>query len=189
MGELNHLTVKHLSPDLPLAFELWQFAGRLYARPGVAEHLLHCQDQHGVWINDWLFAAWQAAKGNTLISAYRDRVHPRQQWRDEVIRPWRTWRRQLKSMQAAGSSGSHYQRVKAAELTLEWHDLAWLARHQDQLTASSGAESAQTQLTISIQRASDWSAGDAAAAALWLSSSADRLSAPGGGSSSDTSAD
>lgn len=160
-----------LLTDLTLDFELWRFAGALYASPGVAARLLDHQDRDGIWINDWLFAAWQAGKGNILQEDFRCRLDTHSDWRAQIIVPWRAWRRQAKE-QAQGATGQEaWQRLLRAELALEWHDQAWLTRQAHYLTEPANTQSLVNRLALSIQRASDWPDGASEAAAGWLSES------------------
>jgi len=109
---------------------LWPYAGRIYGQPGLAHHLLTCQDESGAWINDWLFALWQAGKGNILVPDYGVQLGDWQVWRAAILVPWRHWRHQLKHSETRQSG--LYQRAKDAELALEWHDqqrlCAWVSR-------------------------------------------------------------
>ncbi|MCH8552559.1 MAG: DUF2390 domain-containing protein [Natronospirillum sp.] len=160
-----------LLTDLTLDFELWRFAGTLYASPGVAARLLDHQDRDGIWINDWLFAAWQAGKGNILRKDFRGLVDTHNDWRTQVILPWRAWRKQVKE-QSQGLAGQEaYKRLLRAELALEWHDQAWLTRQYQHLTEPASALPLASRLALSIQRASDWPEDASGAAAAWLSDS------------------
>ncbi len=127
-----------LLPDIEVDFDFWQFAGRLYARPGVAARLLQHQDVDVIWINDWLFAAWQAAKGNILHADYRTLITSHTAWRQAVIVPWRAWRHQLRPGADTPTGYRLYHQVLQAELALEWHDQAWLWRQAGRLALHGG---------------------------------------------------
>lgn len=144
---------------------LWPYAGRIYGHPGLALHLLRCQDESGVWINDWLFALWQAGKGNILVPDYGVQLGDWQAWRTDILVPWRRWRRQLKGSEAEHSG--LYQRAKDAELALEWHDqqrlCAWVSRLV--VTDPDPHRRLEERLLLSLQRiavGSSWSLTDSA---------------------------
>lgn len=136
----------------------WAFAWQIYAQAGVAKHLLTRQERDQIWINDWLFALWQAHKGNTVIRDFRREIQPWQRWRDRVIVPWRCYRASLKaaSTQSPGALVS-YQKAKQAELSLEWHDQRYLWRQRAILTCNheAAALGVAERLALSLQRLSE----------------------------------
>lgn len=105
---------------------LADYAGRLYAGPGMQELLLGLQDEAGQDVLLLLTACWlgrqQRAADRALWRRLQDCQRP---WRQQVIQPLRQVRRTL-----ADSDGPRelYEQVKACELAAEWHQLAVLER-------------------------------------------------------------
>src|SRR5690606_3017000 len=121
------------SPDQ--AGDLWTFATRAYAEPGVAEACLRLQDEAGADVCLLFAALWSAACGPGLLGpedldALDDLVAP---WREQVVRPLRQARRWMK---AAGHDPDPLRdRIKAAELAAEERELATMARWLGRLPA------------------------------------------------------
>jgi uncharacterized protein (TIGR02444 family) len=126
----------------------WDWAEAFYARPGVAETCLGLQDRHGHDVILVLFALWLAERGVRLD----DRVAVRALsvstgWREAVVAPLRTLRRQLKAGLAeppdelAPEARQPAQvialraRIKALELASERLQILALAELADELTA------------------------------------------------------
>lgn len=153
-----------VSLPAPAVSPLWAFSWRVYQRPSVAAQLLQWQDDADIWINDWLFALWQAGKGNTVCPDYRPQIADWNVWRNQVIRPWRDWRRQCQDGPVLV-----YQRAKAAELALEWCDQAFLYRHRKTLcmAVDPGTDTLRC-LEQSLQRLTGWSASVSNDSALVL---------------------
>ncbi len=103
---------------------LTDYAGWLYAQPGIQELLLGLQDEHGEDVLLLLTACWLGTHGLQADPALWGELKAVQQpWRDEVIVPLRQVRRRL-----AGDSAcrSLYEQVKACELAAEWQQLGVL---------------------------------------------------------------
>ncbi|MFV3128790.1 TIGR02444 family protein [Niveispirillum sp. KHB5.9] len=103
--------------------DFWSFSLSLYATPGVAHACLLAQDSHGADVNLLLWAVWLAAQGHDLTPAeLADAQAATTPWRDEIVRPLRAIRRQLKSGPAPApdtATESLRTQVKAAELEAE----------------------------------------------------------------------
>ncbi|MCH8553479.1 MAG: DUF2390 domain-containing protein [Natronospirillum sp.] len=149
--------ISFLPPQSPPP-PIWSFAGQIYTQVGVATHLLSRQEQDQIWINDWLFALWLAHKGNTVAVDFRCQISAWQHWRDQVIVPWRRYRKRLKASSMAGDEKARrqYQRAKQAELSLEWHDQQYLWRHRSSLSAGPEPTTRDREqcLSLSLQRLS-----------------------------------
>ena len=78
--------------------ELWDFALRLYAEPGVSAACLTLQDGSGVDVPLLLFAAWLAANDTPLPGDEIARIDGVvAEWREDVVKPLRSVRRRLKT--------------------------------------------------------------------------------------------
>ena len=78
---------------------LWDFALRTYARPNVAAICLRLQDEFGADVPVLLYGAWMAlVRGTELTPAQvRETVERVRPWQEEVVRPLRAIRRDLKA--------------------------------------------------------------------------------------------
>ncbi len=101
----------------------WDFSLRLYSSPAVQRACLELQDGSGVDVNVMLYALWQASMGRSLSNGdgltILAAVEP---WREEVVVPLRTARRNLKgAFTAFDASAAESLRaiVKKAELEAE----------------------------------------------------------------------
>ncbi|WP_193073331.1 TIGR02444 family protein [Pseudomonas sp. FME51] len=113
---------------------LAEYAGQLYAQPGVETLLLSLQDEAGEDVLLLLTACWLGSRGVAADQALWQSLHARQSpWRQQVIEPLRQVRRSL-----TGDPGAVTLRdqVKACELAAEWHQLAQLAQLCEGLTGS-----------------------------------------------------
>ena len=110
------------APDPAEAPSLRDFAVATYGGDGVQAACLTLQDAHGLDVNVVLFAGWAGAvAGRALgpqdVAAASEAVR---RWREEVVRPLRSVRRALKSMEPlADARAALRARVKAAELEAE----------------------------------------------------------------------
>lgn len=96
---------------------LWDYASTLYGLEGVAPACLVLQDRFGVDVNLLLYAAWLAQLQQRLDSTHVKALDAVvSDWRDRVVRPLRTLRRQL---HAVAEAGELYEGVKALELQSE----------------------------------------------------------------------
>jgi len=107
----------------------WQYSNQVYASTGVAQPLLAAQAQWQIWINDWLFALWQAQQGRVLSPTFNQQLLQQHRWRQQVIVGWRHQRDAAKA-----KSPPHYSKLLSAELSLEWCDQITLAQRARQLT-------------------------------------------------------
>lgn len=105
---------------------LADYAGWLYAQPGMQQLLLELQDEAGQDVLLMLTACWlgwqQRAAGPQLWQALHAVQRP---WREQVIEPLRQVRRSLAGKVEVAAL---YEQVKACELAAEWHQLAVLER-------------------------------------------------------------
>ena len=105
---------------------LTDYAGWLYAQPGMQELLLGLQDEAGQDVLLLLTACWL---GQRRVSAEPElwlSLHAAQTpWREKVIQPLRQVRRHLAGNSAATAL---YEQTKACELSAEGHQLAVLER-------------------------------------------------------------
>jgi uncharacterized protein (TIGR02444 family) len=105
-----------------MAESLWDFATRVYARPGVAAACLQAQDEHAVDVTFLLAAAWAAARDLALdagvVAAWDADCRG---WREQVVQVLRRQRRAW-----ASGAGRDYEALKALELAAEREMLARL---------------------------------------------------------------
>jgi uncharacterized protein (TIGR02444 family) len=105
---------------------LWDFSLAFYARAGVADACLQCQDEALADVNLLLFLLWRGQGGARLepveIAAIDAEV---QDWRDHVVTKLRAVRRHLKATDAAAL----HETIKSAELEAERLQQEALARH------------------------------------------------------------
>lgn len=127
----------------------WQFSSQIYAQPGVADQLLAAQARYQIWVNDWLFALWQAQHQRTVRPTFYRQLQQHQRWRQQVILPWRTQRQQAKKAACMG-----YRTLLSSELALEWCDQMTLALRARQLTEPTPLTAPSACLDQSIQRIS-----------------------------------
>lgn len=77
--------------------EFWEFSVTLYALPGVAEHCLSLQNDHGMDVNLLLFCIWYGRQfGEVPEALLDDALTLSDHWRNEVVNPLRTVRTQMK---------------------------------------------------------------------------------------------
>jgi uncharacterized protein (TIGR02444 family) len=98
----------------------WRFSLAVYAADGVAGECLDLQARHGIDVNLLLFVAWLGASRRRTMSPSdiedaRTRVR---RWHDETVRPLRSVRVALKSMDEPGAQDLRAE-VKALELEAE----------------------------------------------------------------------
>lgn len=102
------------------AAEFWRFSLTIYAKPGVAPACLVLQDQFGRDVNVALFCCWLGASGRGLLS--RDALDAADRavapWRHQVVEPFRSARRAIKT-EAADGNETLYAKAKAIELEAE----------------------------------------------------------------------
>jgi len=101
------------------AFEdFWNFALRLYARPGVAPACLELQDGHGKDVIIALYCCWLGASGRGRLDAAGLEAAEAiaRPWRGAVVEPLRRTRHALKDVAGAEAL---YSRMKQIELDAE----------------------------------------------------------------------
>lgn len=98
----------------------WRFSLAVYAADGVAAECLDLQARHGIDVNLLLFVVWLgASRRRTMSPADLERARSRiRQWHDETVRPLRSVRVALKSMDEPGAQELRTH-VKALELEAE----------------------------------------------------------------------
>ena len=125
----------------------WQFSGQIYAASGVAEQLLAAQAQWHIWINDWLFALWQAQQLRILNPTFNQQLLRQHQWRQQIIVRWRNQR-----LAAKAELPHQYRAQLVAELALEWCDQMTLAQRARQLTQATAQHTSLDCLQQSLTR-------------------------------------
>lgn len=145
IGASNHLVTSLSQKVTPEHIAFWQFSGQIYAAAGVAEPLLAAQEQWHIWINDWLFALWQAQQQRVLRPTFNHQLRQQYQWRQQVVVRWRKQRQTAKA-----EHPQRYHGLLAAELALEWCDQMTLAQRARQLTQPTAAQSPLECLQISL---------------------------------------
>lgn len=101
-----------------------EYAGQLYAWPGVEPLLLELQDAAGQDVLLLLTACWLGVRGSPADGPHWQLLQGRQTpWRQQVIEPLRQVRRSLTGNPAAAALRAQ---VKDCELAAEWHQLAQL---------------------------------------------------------------
>lgn len=134
---------------------LTEYAGRLYARPGVEPLLLELQDEAGQDVLLLLMACWLGTRGvraeAPLWQSLRDRQAP---WRERVIEPLRQVRRALTGDADAAALRAQ---VKDCELAAEWHQLEQLEAMCLALTPAADAalSGVRAHLALSGEGAND----------------------------------
>lgn len=141
---------EYLLNNAALHHPLWSFSLALYARPGVAAHLLARQEEYHVWINDWLLSTWLAQQNRTLCSGFQSHIAEWQDWREANILVWRSIRQGLNKK----TSPDAYRSASATELKLEQLDQAYLYQCHRQLAEKSALDP-ESCLQHSLQKLSD----------------------------------
>lgn len=100
--------------------DLWSFAVRVYAVPGVSEACLRLQDDHGVDVPVVLFAAWTTTvAGETPPDLITEALALTEQWRRAVVEPLRAVRRHLREpREGISAAGQAQLRAAVAEVEL-----------------------------------------------------------------------
>lgn len=116
---------------------LSDYAGRLYAQPGVQPLLLELQDEAGEDVLLLLTACWLGQRQVRADAALWQALRASQvRWQVQVITPLRQVRRAL----ADDAAARHlYEQVKACELASEWHQLGVLEQLCQPVVASVAA--------------------------------------------------
>ena len=96
---------------------LWEFSLATYRAEGVAGTCIGLQDTFGLDVNLLLYAAWLAHLNLGLDARHLQELDALVvDWRDQVVRPLRTLRRQLRGYEAAAAVR---EELKAVELRAE----------------------------------------------------------------------
>lgn len=112
---------------------LAEYAGGLYAQPGMQQLLLELQDDGGHDVLLLLTACWLGRWQRRADPGLWQAIHQYQApWREQIITPLRQVRRTLAGDVAVTEL---YEQVKACELAAEWHQLTML----EGLCAASGS--------------------------------------------------
>ncbi|MFY0664274.1 MAG: TIGR02444 family protein [Natronospirillum sp.] len=141
---------EYLLKNAALQHPLWSFSLALYARPGVAAHLLARQEEYHVWINDWLLSTWLAERRWTLREDVISQMGPWQGWRDANVMVWRSIRQHLDK----SANPIAYRSASQTELKLEQIDQAYLYAHHFDLAEPSSL-GAKECLLLSLQKLSE----------------------------------
>jgi uncharacterized protein (TIGR02444 family) len=109
----------HTEPGSPF----WRFSLGFYRQPGVADACIALQDGCGVDVNVLLFFLWLAmARRRVSLVIAREVCATVASWRDDVVVPLRTVRRNLKGGSALVERSVHELfriKIKAVELEAE----------------------------------------------------------------------
>ncbi len=98
---------------------LWDWAVKVYARPGVAETCLELQDRHGQCVPYLLWAAWAAAEGRAPApQALADAAAMSAAWASQAMAPLRAARRAMKA-EAPGIDPAAREALRGELKTLE----------------------------------------------------------------------
>ena len=127
---------------------LSDYAGKLYAQPGMQSLLLSLQDDDGDDVLLLLMACWLGQQCVAADVAQWRQLHAQQAgWREQVIEPLRAVRRRLANDAAAIEV---YEQAKRAELAAEYQRLAWLQQAYPQTVqaACSAEESIRAHLAL-----------------------------------------
>ncbi|KMK68498.1 TIGR02444 family protein [Puniceibacterium sp. IMCC21224] len=111
--------------------DLWTFAIETYGQDGISADCLRVQDTLDIDVPLLLWAAWAAVSGHVVDAATLNAADAlASPWRDQVVRPLRAVRRQLKQGPAPAPcpvTEALRDKVKAAELSAEKIQLDTLA--------------------------------------------------------------
>jgi uncharacterized protein (TIGR02444 family) len=122
------MTNSSTGSNVQLASDIWEFAGALYAYPGVADACLQLQDQWGLNVNILLWCYWLETRACRLDSVGLQAALASIKVLDQdYIQPLRAMRRQLKQHGAENLLEEMRQHIKQAELLGEHHLLTELA--------------------------------------------------------------
>lgn len=108
--------------------DLWSFALSLYGRPAVAEACLHWQDQHQAKVNVLLWLIWLGHRQLVISESELQQAEVIiAEWHEQVTRPLRELRRELKPRAANDADAEKVrEQIKTAELAAERYELQQL---------------------------------------------------------------
>jgi uncharacterized protein (TIGR02444 family) len=96
---------------------LWDFSLAKYEIEAVASLCLALQDDYDMDVNLLLYATWLASRGSKLTAEHLQQLDSLlSPWREEVIKPLRTLRQEMKGIEQAQASRED---VKVLELSAE----------------------------------------------------------------------
>ena len=126
---------------LELDNPFWQFSLHVYAAPGVAPECLALQDEVGIDVNVWLFAAWLGLQGMVIAPDDLTRIaEVAAPWTRDVVKPLRQVRRHLKPLSSGDAVVQELRkRVADAELFAEQVEQARLYAIAGSLGANASA--------------------------------------------------
>jgi uncharacterized protein (TIGR02444 family) len=136
----------------------WEYALRVYGRPGVEAACLDLQDRCNLVVNQLLFCCWVAGYGYGRLSAEEicSAAQIAEQWDVEVVAPLRAVRRQLKH-RICGVDAQPCERlrqqVKRSELFSERLAQQLLVRT---LNRTPGSHSCQDALLANLASYVEW---------------------------------
>ena len=138
----------------PQGSPFWRFSLGFYRQPAVADACIRLQDEAGVDVNLLFYLLWHAALERRLsrdeVAGIEARIAP---WRDQVVVPLRTIRRNIKvppPVIEPGTAEAYRTKVKGLELEAErlqqeaLYDLAQASRFGE--PAASPEEAARANI-------------------------------------------
>lgn len=108
-----------------MSHDFWRFSLAVYASEDVAQCAVAVQDEMGLDVNSILYASWLASQGLQMTASHlTDLEACVAQWRQRVVSPLRTLRRQLGGYPDASAIR---EGIKALELQSErrQQDMMW----------------------------------------------------------------
>lgn len=142
---------------------LWDFALAFYAQPQVTETCLRLQDQYHVNVCVLIGLRWLDEREQLLSAAQLDDLYMHvDAWTQQVVKPLRQLRRQLKQPVAHWVHDATQEQLRAlikqAELLAEKKLLteidAWVAQIPNMQNASTGANVAIYLSSLNVDKAS-----------------------------------
>ncbi len=130
---------------------LWTYSLEVYQREGVAPLCLQCQDRFGCDVNLLLYGGWLAAQGLVLTPEHLARIDAEvDEWRQRVVRPLRSLRRELRGYAEAEAIRA---RISAVELEAEQQQQALIYRsHQASAALPGASDTAEANLALIVQQ-------------------------------------
>ena len=143
----------------------WDFSVRFYARPRVAAACLELQDGAGVDVNVLFYLLFLAQQCRQLDRSDVTRIDAAvKAWREQVVRPLRTVRRELKNgiapidVDAAAALRSDVKRIELDAERIEQHTLERLVPEATARHARALARRSRARQSRCLRRASRQSA-------------------------------
>lgn len=131
--------------------EFWHYAVKIYGKPGVAEKLLHLQDNFALDINLLLLMHWLGNQGRLMDNtALHECIKLAEDWQQAVIRPLRSARRALRERRG---DDALYRQAKTLELAVEQQVIAALYQQIQALTlAGCGRDCIRDNIDLYIKQ-------------------------------------